>query len=371
MIRIALDILSVVLGAGLMLFQQRVAADFGVPEWAISAVILTAGIWLLLRGGDVLVEGAVTIAKRLGVAPLIIGLTVVAFGTSAPELAFNTIAASKGNDALSFGNVVGSNIANIGLILGIGALIAPLAVHRQVIKREMPIMLMATVLFTALILLPWSSDRAVESGLSRGDAGVLLAAFLAFFGATIYFARKDKKVEAYIEEEAETFSEVRDLPLRPMWQGVVLFVIGLVMLVGGGQLGETGASGVARALGLSDALIGLTIVAIATSLPELATTLAAIKRNEVDIAVGNVVGSNIFNLLLIFGCTALVNPVGLPAEGGLLTLGVMVALSFLLYPMSRTGGRTLSRIEGCLLLLGYAAYIAYAVFDELRNGGAA
>jgi cation:H+ antiporter len=336
-----------------------------MPEVLIYILTLAGGVALLIVGGEALVRGAVSLAARLRVSPLLIGLTVVAFGTSAPELAFNVIAAVKDNDALSFGNIVGSNIANIGLVLGAAALIRPLHVHASLIKREMPIMIMVTV--GALIMAAWPLPehwQASGEGFSRIDGITLLMGFVVFMLFTVASAQQRRApLETTFATEVEELGEPGDA--RPMWLALLLFFVGLGMLVLGGQLAESGATGLARLLGVSDQLIGLTIVAIATSLPELAVGLIAARRGQVDIAVGNVVGSNIFNILLVLGATATVNPVGLP-PAGLQSMVVALVLALLLWPMSRTHGRMLSRVEGALLLLLYVGYLGFEVMQAVR-----
>lgn len=324
--------------------------------------LLGGGIAMLIIGGDILVRGAVTIADRLGVSAIIIGLTVVAFGTSAPELALNIAAAVKGNDELSFGNIVGSNIANIGLILGLSALVLPLRVNNSVVKRELPLMLIATVATGLIAVLPFGSGEWEHGVLSRLDGSGLLLGFLITMALIFWSAKKPAssgapQLEAEIAEFREAARE------QSVWHGALLVLLGLAALIAGGQVSERAASAIAGAMGMSDEMIGLTVVAVATSLPELATSLAAIRRGQVDIAVGNVVGSNLFNLLLVLGVTSSIAPVDVPG-GGYTALSVMLVLSVLLVPMSMTGQRTVSRIEGGLLLLIWAAYMGWTVVAE-------
>lgn len=322
----------------------------------LNASIFVVGVALLVYGGDSLVRGAVAIATRLGVAPVVIGLTAVAFGTSAPELALNLVAAVNDRPGLSFGNIVGSNIANVGLIVGVAALFRPMRVRASLIRREMPMMIGASALLIALAYLPPGLERpdADPFAFARFDGVALLLGFAVVFYFMLRLAKKpdDSSVLLADAEQAATTTT------RSIRSGVIIFIIGLAMLLVGGKLAETGAVGLAQELGMTDQLIGLTIVALATSLPELATALAAVRRGHTDIAVGNVVGSNLFNILLIMGATASVNPVPLPplAEA---SLGVMILLSLLLLPMSRTNDRIISRIEGAVLLSIYAGYLAF------------
>jgi cation:H+ antiporter len=320
-----------------------------MPDWVFSSAILAVGVVMLIVGGDLLVRGAVAIATRLGISPLIIGLTVVAFGTSAPELALNVSAALNGNTDLSFGNIIGSNIANIGLILGLSCLVRPMLVHSALLKREIPVMLIASGVAILLALVPPAASAA--PGFARLDGAIFLVGFVVFLELMRRAARRGE-ADLLVEEPQEN--------LPAAWIGFGLAIGGLLLLALGGNFAERGAVGVARAVGLSDAVIGLTVVAIATSLPELATSIMAARRNQIDIAVGNVVGSNIFNLLLVLGTTAAIAPTPLP-DGGVRSLIVMMALAVLLVPLSKTHKGTISRAEGALLLIIYVGGLTYEV----------
>lgn len=324
-----------------------------MPTWFQDAGLLAVGIALLLIGGDVLVRGAIALASRLGISPLIVGLTVVAFGTSAPELALNAAAALNGNTDLSFGNIIGSNIANIGLILGISALIKPMAVNSALLKREIPVMLLISGLTATLAFTPPHAGVDVR-GFARPEGIALLVGFLLFIEMMRRGATKPGA--------AELTADIPDEPTTPLPFAMLFLFLGLAMLALGGALAERGAVGVAKAAGMSDATIGLTVVAIATSLPELATSVMAARRGQVDIAVGNVVGSNIFNILLVLGVTATITPTPLP-PGGLRPLAAMLLLAVLLVPMSKTDNGAISRFEGAVLLALYVASIAI----ELAN----
>lgn len=320
-----------------------------MPEWMMDVATLALGVVLLLFGGDVLVRGAISLATRLGVSPLVIGLTVVAFGTSAPELALNVSAALNGNTDLSFGNIIGSNIANIGLILGLSALVKPMVVRASLLKREIPVMILVSGVAAVIAFTP--PDALGRAGYSRAEGIALLVGFLLFLEMMRRGAKKgaDTMVE-----------EVRAERPAPTWIAMGQALAGLAMLALGGSFAERGAVGVAQAVGLSDAVIGLTVVAIATSLPELATSVMAARRNQVDIAVGNVVGSNIFNILLIFGVTATIAPTPIP-PGAMRSLLVMLVLAVALIPMSRTTNGSISRFEGAALLLIYTSAMTYEV----------
>lgn len=301
-----------------------------------------AGLALLFLGGEALVRGARSLATRLRVSPLVIGLTVVAFGTSAPELAVSLEAATSGAGDIALGNVVGSNIANLGLILGITALIRPTTVQARLLRVDAPLMV-----FVSLVLVWMLANGSV----SAPEGGVLLAGLAAYLVWTAVGARSESD-EVRAEFEG-------GLPAAP--SGFVpslgLVVAGIAALVFGGRLLIDSAVDVASALGVSEAVIGLSLVAIGTSLPELATSVVAGLRGQGDIAVGNVIGSNLFNVLGIVGITALITPV---MRGGVdfLTLGIFVVATFLVLPLLRTRMR-LTRREGGLLLLGYAVYLAW------------
>jgi cation:H+ antiporter len=344
-------------------------------EILVSLLILLGGIALLIVGGDLLVRGSVTIAGKLGVSPLVIGLTVVAFGTSSPELALNAIAAFKNQTDLCFGNIVGSNIANVGLILGLTALIRPLQVHSQVIRREMPMMIIASLalLIMAIDLSVLGTSETVSINTLRGafhdeEGVVLLGGFVAFFLYQLHVGRRGSKFSSESSQTVEELEEqARRDRLASLPLAIAFFVIGLGGLIGGGELAGTGAARVALGLGMGEDLIGLTIVALATSLPELATSIIAIRRGQTDIAVGNIVGSNLFNILLVLGATATIQAVPVPPQLGPMSLAIMLLLSFLLLPMCRTKNRHISRVEGLVLLSIYVLYMAWSVWREMRG----
>lgn len=336
-----------------------------------AVLTFVIGVVLLLLGGSWLVDGAVGIARRLRLSPLLIGLTIVAFGTSAPELFFNVAAALGKHPELSFGNVVGSNIANIALVLGLAALMRPLVVSSRVVKKELPLLIAVSA---GMLLLAWlgpaiTPDGIAEDGWTRTDGLIMLAAFMLVTWVWYRMGRRDRADPLIAEAEADASGEKR----LALGVAAALFLIGLIALIAGGKLAELGAAGVARQLGLSQTLIGLTVVALATSLPEVVTSLIACRRGHADLAVGNVVGSNLFNILLVLGLTAVVAPVPIPAEPTLLgvergwgDLLVMLALTMLLLPIAATSQRRIRRWEGAFLLLFYATYIGLSVARELR-----
>lgn len=303
---------------------------------------LLVGFLILTLGAEALVRGASAIALRLGVAPLIIGLTIVAFGTSAPELAVSLKAALAGNSGLALGNVIGSNIANIGLILAITALIKPIRVESQMVKRDIPLMIMASMLFW------WLLD---DGELSLLD-GTLLASLLSIYlGYSYISSRKENN----LCDNSELVNQ------KPQHVVLSLFFvgIGIAMLVGGGILFVDGAITLAKQFGISEIVIGLTIVAIGTSMPELVTSVVAARKGHSDIAIGNVVGSNIFNILGILGVTAIIHPIA--AEGmKTIDFSVMLMLAVMTLPFAWTGYR-IGRREGIVLLIGYLCYVSYLV----------
>lgn len=306
---------------------------------------LLAGGALLYFGAEWLVKGAAGLALALGLRPLIVGLTVVAYGTSAPELTVGIAAAIDGKSAISLGNAMGSNIANLGLILGLTAIISPPRVDGGLIRRELPF-LVGTAALVPLALLDGAIGR-IE--------GALMC--LASLGYTVWMVRKTPGVPAAVAAEIETDAEKAGAPAGGgRLRLVVISALGLALLVGGGKLFVDGAIGVALRAGMSERLVGLTVVAVGTSLPELATSVIAALRGQSSIAVGNVIGSNIFNVLLVLGGAAAVHPV----EAVLATLRIdlvfLGGLTLLSAIMLRTE-RVLSRAEGVALLLGYVAFL--------------
>ncbi len=323
----------------------------------LTFVYLIAGLLLLVAGAEVLVRGAAKLAAQFGIPPLVIGLTVVAFGTSAPETAVSVQAALNGSGDLAIGNVLGSNIANVLLILGLTALIAPLIVSRQLIRLDVPIMIGASLLTFAL---------AWDGHLSRLDGALLFACVLAYSAFLIISSRQDKAADDE-DEFAKEFG-LHDTPKPYAWLiNLALIAVGLVLLVGGSNFLVEGAVSLARALGLSELVIGLTVVAIGTSLPELATSVLAALRGERDIAVGNIVGSNIFNLLCVLGLASLVSPLPISISPNALAFDfpVMIAVAVACLPIFFTGYR-INRWEG---LLFFAYYLAYTLYLALFASG--
>lgn len=318
-----------------------------------NVLITLLGLGILVVGGDVMVRGASSVAKRFGVSPLAIGLTVVAFGTSAPELFVNAAAALKGTTELSFGNIFGSNMANIGLIVALTAFVRPLHIQSVVIAREVPMMMLATMVAAALAVDGLFGEQ--HSSIDRGDSIVLLLLFSVF----AYYTLRDLVRQRTGDQDAEDGFIVGSAPdVKELTVAVSLLftVAGLIALAIGGAITVSGAQEVARGLGVSDAIIGLTLVAVGTSLPELVASVTASLRGHPDMAVGNVVGSNIFNLLIVLPVTASIRDVSVP-PGGLADLFVVICLSGLLWLTCTSQDRTIIRTEASLLMLAYFGYM--------------
>jgi len=301
-----------------------------------------------------LVRGASSLARDLGVSPLAVGLTVVAFGTSAPELAVNLAAAWRGDAAISFGNVVGSNIANVGVILALSALVRPLAVQGVVVAREVPMLLVASA---AAMVLGLDRIRGAPESYDRADGLVLLLLFGVFLFYTVAEVVRGRSADPLVSEAEER----RGTPgLRSAARSVLGAGVGLALLVGGAEATVRKAVALAALLGVPEVIVGLTVVAVGTSLPELATSAVAARRGQVDLAVGNVVGSNLFNLLFILGVTAFVRPVAVPAAGAadLLAMGAFAAV---LLPLGLRRRGRVGRVEALALLAAYVGYTAWRV----------
>lgn len=305
---------------------------------------LVGGLVMLFIGAEGLIRGSSNLAIKIGITPLVVGLTVVAFGTSAPELVVSLKAALIGNSSIALGNVIGSNIANIALILGAAALIKPLDVHANVIMREIPIMIGVSILLIILLL---------DGELGFIDGVIFVSLIVIYTVVNIILARKEKNPQVDLEFKEGLKSKL-GVPIS-----IVFVVVGLVILILGANLFVQSAVAIAKLFNISDAIIGLTIVAVGTSLPELITSIVASIKKEADIALGNVVGSNIFNILCILGITAIIIPVS-SAGISYVDLGIMLITAVVLLPLSKTGF-FISRTEGALLLFGYAIYIYYLI----------
>ena len=316
----------------------------------IHVVFFLVGLVALYFGAEWLVRGAARLARRLGVSPLAVGLTIVAFGTSSPELVVSVLAAARGQADVAMGNVVGSNILNVAVILGLAAIVRPLRAEMRLIVRELPIMIAAGVV---LVLL------GLDGTVARPDAALLLAGLVAYITFVLRTARREF---AAIQQEYAQFGRAEALaPAGRVRAGeALLIVVGLAALAIGARLLVDASLVFARALGVSELVIGVTIVAIGTSLPELAASVLAAWRHEADIAVGNIVGSNIFNILGILGLAGLVHPVAMNPGLFRLEIPVMLAASILLAPILATG-RRIGRVEGVLMLASYTVFTVVLV----------
>lgn len=313
----------------------------------LDLALLAGGLVLLTAGAEGVVRGGSRLAAALGVSPLVVGLTVVAFGTSSPEFVVSLVAAARGAPDVALGNVVGSNIVNLLVIAGIGAVILPLTVHADVIRRELPILLGVSL---ATLLL------SVDGLLGRIDGLLLVAGLVAYLLVTYFLARHESAAGRAVYE-----AEVPPRPQRPMLLNVAMLVGGLALLAFGGHVLVQAALRIARDAGISERLVGLTLVAIGTSLPELATTLIAVYRRHTDIAVGNVVGSCIFNLLGILGAAALIAPIRVPWPALSVDMTLMTVATLAFLPLARSRGR-LGRWEGSGLVVVYVLYVLFLVY---------
>ncbi|WP_226668871.1 calcium/sodium antiporter [Microbulbifer aggregans] len=318
----------------------------------LPIIAILIGFALLVWSADRFVEGAAATAGHAGMPPLLIGMVIVGFGTSAPEMVVSAIAALDGSPGLALGNAYGSNITNTGLILGITAMLIPLSVHSKIVRKELPLLLAISCLTGAFL---WNG------GLERWEAIVLLAGFFGLIGWSIYSALTGKGdiIESNIEEELETHA-------MPLGKAIFWVVAGLILLILSSRLLVWGAVTIAQQLGVSDLIIGLTIVALGTSLPELAATVVAARKGEHDIAIGNVVGSNMFNLLAVIGIAGVIAPMPeVPHEivtrDWPMVVGLTIALFVFAYGF-RGQGR-INRWEGLALLLAYVAYTTYLIVE--------
>lgn len=310
---------------------------------------LILGLALILIGANALTDGAASVAKRFNISPLVIGLTIVAFGTSAPELTVSVVSALKGSAGLAIGNVVGSNIFNCLMIVGCTAAIVPIQISKGTLSKEIPLCLLA-----ALVLFICANDQLINglsaNSISRSEGLLLLCFFAIFMGYTFAIAHNGQ-------------TETSDIPLLPVWRSTLYIIGGLAGLIYGGQCFVDGASGIARSLGVSESVIGLTLVAGGTSLPELATSVVAALKKNPEMAVGNVIGSNLFNVFFVLGCSASIT--AMPVQGiSLLDLGMHIVACLLLFIFGLFfRQRTITRIEGIALVACYVGYTTYLILQ--------
>jgi cation:H+ antiporter len=315
----------------------------------LAAFLILAGVVLLYFGGELLVNCSIKLARSFNVSNMVIGLTVVAFGTSCPELAASLTAALRGSSDIAVGNVFGSNVANIGLILGISALLMPFKATVGFLRREVAFMLVATVLVYPLM---------VGGRLTRVEGLFLFVLLLGFL--FVLLRDPGAQEESMIPDEDEN----EDAKGRPTYLLVLGVAVGIGLLVGGAQMLISGASDIARSLGVSERVIGFTLVALGTSLPELAASVVAVRKGEGDLVLGNLVGSNIFNLLCILGLTAMVVPIPVSPESMQLDFAVMLGTSLLMAGFLMTRLK-LTRFEGAVLLTSYVSYMGYLGYTDL------
>lgn len=317
------------------MLQDKIKEE-NMMEMFVSTLLLSLGFLMLVKGADWFVDGASGIAERFGIPQLVIGLTIVAMGTSAPEAAVSITAAIKGNADITIGNIVGSNILNILIILGISSVITPLAVSKSTITFEIPFMIVITLLLLV---------QGVGGTIGRYDGIVLLLVFLAYLGYLFVMAKRGK-----CDNTANTVKQ-------NLWRSALWTIVGLILIVIGSNVAVDAASTIARLLGMSERFIGLTIVALGTSLPELFTSVSAARKGNADIAIGNIVGSNIFNILFVVGISALITPV--PFSAGFYADTLIAALTGILLFVYGMRNRSLNRKSGILML---ASYLLYFIF---------
>ncbi len=315
----------------------------------MNILYLIIGLILIILGANGLTDGAASIAKKLKVSSLVIGLTIVGFGTSTPELSVSISSALKGSADIAIGNIVGSNIFNTLFIVGCTALVAPIVITRNTIRREIPLCILASV-----VLLICANDvfldHAPMNVISSTDGLILLCFFIIFMGYSIAISKNTN--------EKATETEIKVLPL---WKSITFIIVGLAALIFGGQLFVNGAIGIARGMGISEAVIGVTIVAVGTSLPELATSVVAAMKKNPEIAIGNIIGSNLFNIFFILGCSATITPL-FPKGISNFDFLWLVASSILLWFFGLFfGKRIIMRFEGMILLLAWIAYTTWLI----------
>jgi cation:H+ antiporter len=323
----------------------------------LALLAVVAGLILLVWSADKFVDGASATATHAGMPPLLIGMLIIGFGTSAPEMVVSALAASQGNPGLALGNAYGSNITNIALIIGLVAIISPISVHSQVVRKELPILLVVTLL---------GGYQLIDGSLSRNDAWVLLGAFFLLMGWSIVEGMRGKADSLASDYDTELKSNAMPLRLALIW-----LVVGLVLLIISSRVLVRGAVYIAQSLGVSDLIIGLTVVAIGTSLPELASALAAIRKNEHDLALGNVIGSGLFNTLAVVGIAAGIMPLAVESVVLYRDWVVMFALTVALLLMAMTRKKhegRINRLEGVGLVtayVGYTGYLAWTIISAV------
>ena len=322
--------------------------------WAF--VILLIGFVILVKGADLFVDGASSIAKFVKVSSLIIGLTVVAFGTSLPEAAVSITSAISGADDVSFGNIIGSNIFNIGLILGLASLVLPQVVHDDLIRRDFPFALLLVVMLVPIF---YFFTGTSEFFILRFEAAVLLFILIAF----MYFILKDARSMNQINSQVEVNPLIPEVKAKySIKQAIPVTLLGMIGIVAGGVMVTNSARDIAIELGMSEWLVGLTIVSIGTSLPELVTSVVAAMKNESEISMGNIIGSNIFNIAFILGISAFINPIALN-QSAIIDIYFLIGLTAVVYIFALSPKR-ISRIQGLFLVMTYIGYLSYIILRD-------
>ncbi|PRD26911.1 UNVERIFIED_CONTAM: caxA [Trichonephila clavipes] len=315
--------------------------------WAVIAVIL--GLVLLVWSADKFIDGASATASHFGMPPLLVGMVIVGFGTSAPEIVVSVMAAIDGNPGLALGNAYGSNIANIALILGVTVLIQPIMVHSAVVRKELPLLLLVTGICIFQIF---------DGVLSRNDAIIMLLMLVLYMGWTIWQGMRNQS--DVLSHEFDHQLQEKEVPLKT---SIFQLIFGLIILVISSRLLVWGAVEIAQAFGVSELIIGLTVVAVGTSLPELASSIAAARKGELDIAIGNVIGSNMFNTLAVVGLAGVIHPTIVPLEvlqRDMVVMGTLT-LSLLLFTLSFKGQGRIGRVKGSIWLFSFVAYTCYLI----------
>ncbi|MBS4051487.1 MAG: calcium/sodium antiporter [Methylomonas sp.] len=317
---------------------------------ALPLLMIVLGLIILVWSADLFVEGAAAIARHLGMSPLLIGMVVVGFGTSAPELSVSALSAWQGNPGIALGNGYGSNITNIALILGVTALISPIAVHSQILKKELPILLLVTL---------FAFIQLHDGEFSRLDGAAELIVFVGVMIWMIVQGMKQHRADSF-EQEVEAELEAHAMSEFQAW---IWLLAGLVLLVISSRMLVWGAVSIATDLGVSDLVIGLTVVAVGTSLPELASSVMAARKGEHDLAVGNIIGSNLFNTLAVVGVAGVIHPMNIPADIINRDWPLMTLLTLALFAMGydRNGNGNINRWEGAILLTAYTGYTLYLI----------
>jgi len=314
-------------------------------ELIFNFLLVGAGLTMLFFGAEWLVKGSIAISNKLGVSQLVIGLTVVAFGTSTPELAVSISSAMQGLSDVALGNVVGSNIVNIGAILGISAIISPIIVSKSTIRKEVPIMIGVSFLLLAII---------IDGKIDFVDGLLLVIGIVVFTGYSYRSSKKDTDIEKI------PVSQI--LQKNVFSKSIIFMIVGVVLLTGGSFLTVDNAVIIGASFGVSELFMGLTIVAIGTSLPELITSIVAARKGHADLSIGNIIGSNIFNILAILGISSLISGITV-SEQILIDVGIMLAFSLVLIPIMRSGF-VISRKEGTLLIAGYVGYVLFLLYRQ-------